>query len=185
MGKRFLHEHREQAILAILSTLILYFLLPYLLPMLGINSFVIISSSMTHPDQEAFERFWTEHSVPNPVLDNGFGPKDLVVLRHPDSYSVGDVVLYSEPGSAQRTAHRIFALNETHFRELGDRYITKEFEGKVALVLQETGNVSNWYPRSWIDGKIAFVVPRAGIVHFMIRCATGSKHFCRGEYTVE
>ncbi|UCC91727.1 MAG: hypothetical protein JSV39_00425 [Candidatus Aenigmatarchaeota archaeon] len=175
-----------------------YFLLPYVLPIFGIKPYVIITGSMSHSeiDQSLLESFYENLSVePEDLpLRYGFHRGDLLIAVPSENYSLGDVVVMAKPGSSAFSVHRIFKLNSTHFRDIGDRYITEENFRTVTLVVNDRSVIATdkppetllvdvdlvykgpyyesyshyWTPLNYIEGKTFMVFPSAGQLYLLL-----------------
>jgi hypothetical protein len=186
-----------EAILAISFVIALYFLSPYILPVFGAKSFVIVSESMRHYEKEVnqsfFESFWKDMGVEPEDLSFRYGllMGDLAVIAPSENYSVGDVVVFKIPGKDHTTLHRIYKINSTHFRDIGDKSINEERFEKVRLAVKgvdvfvftedsllepdlvyegpslET-STHYWMPVSYIEGKVSVALPQAGMLYFLL-----------------
>jgi hypothetical protein len=182
-----------EVIIASAFAVTLYFLLPYVLPIFGLRSYVVISGSMQHfPENQAFfEKFWEQKGV-NPgniPLKYGLSKNDLVITMPSDSYSIGDVVEIREPESKMISIHRIFQLNSTDMRDIGDYAIQEANMRSVLLGVKGTTIIAYeknqtlphdtefsyeggyyeihshyWMPVSYIKGSVMLVLPQAGLV---------------------
>jgi hypothetical protein len=182
-----------RAALAISFAISLYFLLPYIAPLAGADSFVVISDSMAHEaDNQAFlESFWSNLSVPPGSMPfrYGFRRGDLLLIAPGESYAIGDVVVFQMPGSQTFYSHRIYKMNATDFRDIGDNYFnesdmetgTMSVHGSVVyddVTIQKMflkpdftyqgprlERMSHyWMPQSYIKGRALVVLPGAGLL---------------------
>lgn len=187
-----------QAALLVLFVVLAYFLLPYILPLLGVKSFVVVSNSMRHSEesQTLFESFWGDMGIEpeNLPFRHGFQKGDMLILGPPEEYGLGDVVILNLPGSSVRNSHRIFKLNSTHFRDIGDGYITEDGLEIVTLAIRDISVIEvedpekmiiepdlvyegqrfeisghYWMPLSYIEGRVLAALPQAGMIHIMLR----------------
>jgi hypothetical protein len=184
-----------EIILAISFIMALYFLTPYILPIFGAKSFVIISESMRHweVDQTFFESFWKDMGAEPETLPfrHGLLMGDLAIIAPSENYGVGDVVVLKIPGKQHSMLHRIYKINSTHFRDIGDRSIKEERLEKVELTVRgvdiflvtedslfepdrtyegpslETSS-HYWMPVSYIEGKVSVVLPQAGMLYLLL-----------------
>jgi hypothetical protein len=171
----------------------LYFLLPYVASIIGVNSFVVVSESMRHtPGNQGFlESFWENMSVrPESVpFRYGFGSGDLLFVAPEETYNTGDVVVFQKPGSTGFFSHRIYKLNSTHFRDIGDNYMGENDTENTTLAVVGVDVFDNsvvenmfirpdftyqgprlerqshyWMPVSYIRGRVFFILPGAGLL---------------------
>ena len=189
-----------KVVLVILFIIVLYFLLPHILPIVSVDSFVIISSSMWHWEevinQSFFESFWKDLGVEpeNLPFRYGFLKGDLLISSPSENYKVGDVILWKKPIRKEYVVHRIYKLNSTHFRDVMDRCITEENLETVTLavkgidvmgaesLLLEPDKIYEgpgyekcshyWTPLSYIHGKASTILPKAGSLHMLLRGPT-------------
>lgn len=186
-------------VLAVLFFLVLiYFLLPYILQIFGVKSFVIVTNSMEHKkigSQAIFEEFWANRNISLedvPFL-KGFSIGDLVIIDgSPDSYSVGDVVVTGGYADGYIRTHRMYEYNQTHFSQIADGCLNQERNSTVWLVEKRTSIVITDNPdavddadkiyqgpayykcaqprldSSKLSGKVVFAFPFAGQLHRMI-----------------
>lgn len=173
----------------------LYFMLPYVLSIFGVNSFVVIHASMAHHrlNQSFFESFWKNMSMePEDLpLRYGFREGDLLITMPSENYRLGDVVVFRTSKSGTLSAHRIYKLNSTHFRDVGDWCITKRHLEivnltKMGMSVDEVKDPTSieadkiyegpllevctnyWMPISYIKGKALVALPQAGLLHILL-----------------
>jgi len=197
-GKRDKTAVTIWVIISILFIITVYFMLPYILPVLGFRSFIVISGSMQHyPEHQAFfEAFWEQKGISseNLPLRYGFSKNDLVLITDSGNYSLGDVVEIRKPKSKSVFIHRIFELNTTHFRDIGDNIIKESSMRTVLLgvtgtsitpyeknqtIRPETEFVYEgpyyeigshyWMPVSYIEGEVFLVLPQAGFINNLMK----------------
>lgn len=184
-----------RVILVVLFIIAMYFLLPYILNILSVKSFVFISGSMRHlrENQALFESFWREKGIEPTDLPfrHGINTGDLMILdsSQNQTYSVGEVVIFKTPTVGTRTTHRIYKYNSTHFRDVWDWCITEEnlettllsVKGSTVNEISDFQSVSDpdsiyeapkfekcsfyWMPVSLIEGKPFLVLPWAGLLY--------------------
>lgn len=185
-----------EIILAISFIIALYFLTPYILPIFGAKSFVIISESMRHweiIDQTFFESFWKDMGAEPETLPFRYGllMGDLAVIAPSENYSVGDVIVFKIPGKQHSILHRIYKINSTHFRDIGDWSIKEERLETVELTVRGVdifvvtedslfepdmvyegpsleSSSHYWMPVSYIEGKVSLVLPSAGMLQLLL-----------------
>jgi hypothetical protein len=182
---------------AVSFIIVLYFLLPYIFPIVGVRSFVINTGSMGHfeGNQSTFESFWKNKGIEPEDLPFRYGIRtgDLVVVAPSETYSLGDVVAIKKPGSRTTIIHRIYEYNSTHFRDTGDRCISEENlkTGTLAVKDLTVFWVTNpeymlfepdkmyegqhfetcghyWMPVSYIDGKALLSLRFASRLHMLL-----------------
>lgn len=187
-----------QLALVMLFIVLTYFLLPYILPLVGVKSFVVVSNSMKHSEesQVLFESFWRDMGIEpeNLPFRYGFQKGDMLILGPSEEYSLGDVVILNLPGSFTKNSHRIFELNSTHFRDIGDARITEEGLETVTLAIRGISVIQvedieklaiepdiiyegqgfeisghYWMPLSYIEGEVLAALPQAGMIHILFR----------------
>lgn len=186
-----------KVVFVILFIIALYFLLPHILPIVDVDSFVIISSSMWHWEevinQSFFESFWKDLGVEpeNLPFRYGFLKGDLLIISPSEEYKVGDVILWKKPRREEYVVHRIYKINSTHFRDVMDRCITEEnleivtlavkginIMGAESLLLKPDKIYEGpgfescshyWMPLSYIEGKASIILPKAGSLHMLLR----------------
>jgi hypothetical protein len=187
-----------QVTLFVSFLIILYFLLPYILPLLGVKSYVILTHSMAHvqENQAFFESFWENLGVDpeNLPLRYGFVQGDLMIISPSENYSLGDVVVLRIPQSKTLSSHRIFKINSTHFRDIGDRCINETNLRQVELGVKGVTIAANegeedlkkgyekvyegpyyeisshyWIPLYYIEGKAVMLLPKAGMLHLLFK----------------
>lgn len=129
----------------ILFVIVMYFLLPYILPIFSVNSFLIISGSMDHyhyeGGQPTFESFWKNKSIEPEDLPfrHGIQEGDLVIVAPSENYGLGDVVsLRTSPESRTTIIHRIYEYNSTHFKDVGDMCMNEEYLRPATLAVKDT-----------------------------------------------
>jgi len=180
----------------ILFIIVIYFLLPYILPIFGVNSFLIVTGSMTHENQLLFESFWKDKGIEPEDLPFRYGIQieDLVIVAPSGTYGLGDVVsLRASPESPTTVIHRIYEYNSTHFRDVGDHCMNEEDLKPAMLAVKDTTMflVTNpegllfepdklyegfayevcghyWMPVSYIDGKAFLAFPQSGLLHALL-----------------
>ncbi|MCK4335456.1 MAG: hypothetical protein KAW40_01900 [Candidatus Aenigmarchaeota archaeon] len=182
---------------AVSFIIVLYFLLPYIFPIVGVRSFVISTGSMGHfeGNQSTFESFWKNKGIEPKDLPFRYGIRtgDLVVVVPSETYGLGDVVAIKKPGSQSIVIHRVYEYNSTHFRDVGDRCISEEFLKTVTLAIKDRRVfwVTNpeymlfepdkmyegprletcghyWTPVSYIDGKAVLSLRFASRLHMLL-----------------
>ncbi len=183
-----------RVVLILSFIVVLYFLLPYIFPVIGIDSFVITSNSMKHSDQSFFETFWKNMSIEpeNIPFRYGLESGDLLIVGPSENYNTGDVVLIKLTEKSN-IAHRIYKHNSTHFRDIGDRCMTEENLKIVSLAVDDVLVVvwdpeevfiepdkiyegpyfesctHYWMPVRYIHGKALFAIPQAGLLHMWLQ----------------
>lgn len=190
----FLRERAIGGLIIIFFILVLYFLTPYVLPFFGIKSYIIITNSMEHKEgsQPYFEKFWQDlgTSAQNVPYKNGLKIGDLVIFWPAKGYSVGDIVYYKLANEYR--VHRIYELNQTHFKDIADGCFDEKRSETVLLVLKgytylkidDPDSVEGadeifqapayytcshgWLPLIDIVGKAVVVLPRAGMLHLKL-----------------
>lgn len=178
-----------------LFALVLYFLLPHLLPVFGVKSFLVTTGSMIHHDQASFESFCREMGMEprDTPFRYGFGRGDLLIVVPSEKYGLGDVVaMRRSPKDEIVLMHRILEYNSTHFRDVGDRCIDEEglrpatlgVKGKAILLVTDPEGMlyepdelyegrayevcgHYWMPVSIIEGKAVASLPGAGLLHML------------------
>jgi len=186
-------ETAIEAAIVLAFAICMYFMLPYILPILGFESYVIISGSMEHPagHQTFFEEFWEQRGIlaENLPMRYGLYTNDLVISVPADRYALGDVAVIRKTGDSVVIIHRILALNATHVRDIGDFGISEENMRIVLLGVRNETIISYernqtipagmdlsyegpkyevhshyWMPIGALRGKAAFVLPMAGLL---------------------
>jgi len=185
-----------QILLALLSLVALYFLLPYIFQMFNIKSYVVHSESMVHlpGEQGYFETYWQENGIDpkNLIARNGINVGDLILVRKADNYGMGDVVSFITPIGRTGRTHRIYKINATAFRDIADHCLRKDKDNLTWIVIKglallTTDNPESvidadqiyqapsyercthtWMPLSDIEGKVVFVFPKAGLFHLFL-----------------
>src|SRR4030042_4586908 len=174
--------------------LVIYFLLPYILQILGVKSAVVMSGSMTHhkEDRAFFESYWQSRGISAGKIpfSHGINIGDLVIFSAQSNYKIGDVVVFTTTASSMiTTTHRLYYYNNTNFRDIWDWCITENKSKQVFLmpsgirIVEVTDPQSvadadliyegpafeecsyNWLPVSNIKGKVLFVLPAAGLFY--------------------
>jgi len=188
---------RVQIVLVFLFVISIYFLLPYILHLIGVQAFVITTKSMVHKEenQAFFESFWKEKGVEPSELPVRYGikPGDLIIQKQSQDYRLGDVITFKIEGSRIRQTHRIYEYNLTHFRDIEDKCITKEKSLEIVWLVVR-GNLilktndpelairpdriyqgpsleactHNWIPAYNIKGKVILVLPKAGLLYMIL-----------------
>jgi|GEM_PF-3817669 len=185
-----------QVVVIVLFPVAVYFLLPFILPVMGVKTYLVISNSMFHfPENQAFfESFYENIGVKpeNLPLRYGLNKGDLVFITAQESYGLGDVVVVKVPGAQKSSVHRIYTMNSTHLRDVGDVCIAEENLQTTVLGVNDyimivvgtekediTPNIEEkyekiyegpyyelcshyWFPISGIQGKVFLVLPQAG-----------------------
>jgi signal peptidase len=129
----------------------------------------VVSGSMVHDstiteshylwlqDNMGYNRTYVESW---PVKD-GFNVGDMPIIQGVKDYKVGDVIVYSTPGQSAPIIHRIIKVNpDGTFQTKGDHNPQQlPFEFKIQ--------------KSWIHGKVIFVVPKVGYFKVLVSKLTG------------
>jgi signal peptidase I len=86
---------------------------------------------------------------------------DMPIIQGVKDYKVGDVIVYSTPGQSAPIIHRIIKVNpDGTFQTKGDHNPQQlPFEFKIQ--------------KSWIHGKVIFVVPKVGYFKVLVSKLTG------------
>ena len=147
---------------------------------------VVVSSSMSHKPEkgilcgsyvtnfvQSFDDYWMycEKTFKNFGIakedfmrfpfNNGLNVGDVAVVAGSESYSVGDIIVFSPKGAKYPIIHRIVAMNEDgSFQTKGDHNFAQlPYEYKVE--------------KNQIHGKVIFVIPYIGLIKVLVVRAMG------------
>ncbi len=129
----------------------------------------VVSNSMKH-DSSAESDFygWLEKNlgydrgyVSNWPVTGGFATGDMPVVKGDEEYKVGDIIVYSVPGSGAPIIHRIIKINpDGSYQTKGDNNPSQlPYELDVK--------------KEQIHGKVLFVVPKVGYLKVFFSRITG------------
>jgi len=177
----------------ILLLVCVFFLLPFIFQIMGVNSLVVMTESMSHlkGNQDFFESYWASRGIEPGDLPfrHGINPGDLVIVAPSAKYKIGDVIVFKAFNNVLTTTHRLYQHNGTHFKDLWDICVGRSRSSIVLLeadgtrVQEVLDNLSatesvrryegpgfetcsyDWMPISSIKYKVVFVIPRAGLVY--------------------
>ena len=181
----------------ILFIMALYFLLPFILKIFGVPAYVITTGSMVHysENQAFFESFWDDKGVKLSELPvkHGLNPGDLIIQESSQNYSMGDVITFKTSAKNIRQTHRLYEYNLTNFRDIqdpciaGGKYLETVWlavKGDIIIKIPDPNPIvkyeriyqgpayetctHNWLPASNIEGKVIFVLPKAGLLYQLI-----------------
>ena len=118
----------------------------------------VVSGSMKH-DASAEADFygWLEKNlgydrnyINSWPVTGGFAVGDMPVIKGDEEYKVGDIIVYSVPGSEAPIIHRIIKINpDGSYQTKGDNNSSQlPYETKVT--------------KEQIHGKVLFVIPKVG-----------------------
>jgi len=185
-----------EVVLVLLFIIAMYFLSPYILPIFNIKSYVVLTGSMAHAksNQALFESIWESRGfdISHLPYSKGIYRDDLVIIMPSKDYKIGDVISFFSPASRARTTHRIWDYNSTHFRTIGDYCFIKSKNETVWIVWKQDAIAvtddpasvtdaikifqapayeacaETWMPSTYIEGKVALVLPKAGLLHLLL-----------------
>jgi hypothetical protein len=174
----------------------LYFLMPYILQLLGVQSFVVITNSLEHysKNQAFFDSVWRSNGFDPAELpyNKGINIGDLIIIRSSKNYSIGDIIVFRTLVERGIKTHRLYKYNQTHFRDLADGCLKEEknhtvwvvAKGEAVSSTDDPKSVTDadeiyqgpayelcthyWMPVSAIDGKVILVLPKAGLFHLLL-----------------
>jgi len=142
---------------------------------------VVVSSSMSHKPEkgilcgtyvenfaQTFDEYWiycektfknfgiTKEDFMRFPFNKGLSVGDVAVVAGSDSYSVGDIVVFSPKDAKYPIIHRIVAINEDgSFQTKGDHNFAQlPYEYKVE--------------KNQIHGKVVFVIPYIGLIKVLV-----------------
>jgi signal peptidase I len=141
---------------------------------------VVVSGSMSHKPENgvlceervsnfnnSFDDYWKyceksfrdfgiakEDFAKFPFRD-GLNVGDVAVVARSEKYNVGDIIVFSPPGSKYPIIHRIVALNKDSYQTKGDHNFHQHpYEYKVE--------------KNQIHGKVLFVIPYIGLIKALL-----------------
>jgi len=147
---------------------------------------VVVSSSMSHKPEKGilcgsyvevfentFDDYWrycektfknfeiTKEDFMKFPFNRGLDVGDVAVVAGSETYSVGDIIVFSPKGVKYPIIHRIVAMNEDgSFQTKGDHNFAQlPYEYKVE--------------KNQIHGKVVFVIPYIGLIKVLVVRAMG------------
>jgi len=129
----------------------------------------VVSNSMKHESTIQTTHYrWLEEKlgynetyINSWPVKNGFSVGDMPIIRGVEEYKVGDVIVYSVPGSKAPIIHRIIKINDD------GSYQTKGDNNNGQLRYELSVAKQN------VHGKVIFVIPKLGYFKVMVNKLLG------------
>jgi len=157
------------ALLGVLFAALFYFVILRAVLGTDLPMVAVVSNSMKHESTMQTTHYkWLEEKlgynetyINSWPVKNGFSAGDMPIIRGVEEYNVGDVIVYSVPGSSAPIIHRIVKINEDNtYQTKGDNN-----NGQARYELS--------IPEQQIHGKVIFIIPKLGYFKVMVNRLLG------------